>query len=230
MSPRPAEFICSMDLGFSSPWLKPKSADPNAVCDLQVSRLRVLLRDFTNLLGQQMYFWGRDVIHPQGNLLCENGFERRKSEGLEGTSCYHKGLDGHAFVELHGACAGLYAGSGEVAANFLYIRNKKYCFLHSGEEPPAPGLYAPESLHGGPTLDVYFASLRFLDWWLDYEEWIAEETSADWREKGYTAFASLPASRPSLPPKEAILWLNQYRHNPSGIARVREWMRAGNGR
>lgn len=28
-----------------------------------------LMRDFTDALAQQMYFWGRDVIHPSGNLL-----------------------------------------------------------------------------------------------------------------------------------------------------------------
>jgi len=65
---------------------------------MPLSRLRALLRDYTDLLGQQMYFWGRDVIHPRVNLLCENGFEKRKSEGLEGTSCYRKQLSGGGFV------------------------------------------------------------------------------------------------------------------------------------
>ena len=44
------------------------------VSEMPLSRLRALLRDYTDLLGQQMYFWGRDVIHPRVNLLCENGF------------------------------------------------------------------------------------------------------------------------------------------------------------
>ena len=212
---------------FSSPWLREKPAAPEAIYEMPVSRLRALLRDFTTLLGQQMYFWGRDVIHPRGNLLCEYGFERRKSEGLEGTSCYRKALDGNGFVELHGACAGHYERSGDSGKNFLYIRNKKRCFLHSGDEPPAPGIYAPDTLHGGPALDLYFASLRFLDWWLEYEKWIGKETATGWREAGYTAFASLPASRPSLPPQEAILWLNQYRSNPTQVTRVDEWKRSG---
>jgi len=215
---------------FSSPWMKAKPADPSALYAMPVSRLRALLRDFTTLLGQQMYFWGRDVIHPQGNLLCENGFERRKSEGLEGTSCYRKDLGGHRFIELHGACAGHYAPLVETEKSFLYVRNKKNCFLYSGDEPPAPGFYAPDTFHSGPALDLYFASLRFLDWWLEYEQWIGKETSSTWRQAGHKAFASLPASRPSLPPDEALLWLNQYRHNPTRIDRVGEWKQSGNSR
>ncbi|MEC5127256.1 hypothetical protein VSU19_10885 [Verrucomicrobiales bacterium BCK34] len=211
----------------SSPWFRTKVAAPEAVYDMPVSRLRALLRDFTTLLGQQMYFWGRDVIHPNGNLLCENGFDRRKSEDLEGTSCYRKSLEDNTFVELHGACAGHYERSEGSGKNFLYIRNRKRCFLHSGDEPPAPGIYAPAMLHNGPALDLYFASLRFLDWWLEYENWIERETSTGWREAGYRAFASLPASRPSLPPQEAILWLNQYRSNPTHITRLSEWIRYG---
>lgn len=208
------------------PWSQSKKpAAPGDLYEMPTSRLRALLRDFTDLLGQQMYLWGRDVIHPQGNLLCENGFDRRKSEGLEGTSCYRKSLEGGAFIELHGACAGYYDPT-HTSADFLYIRNKKHCFLYTGDEPPAPGTYAPDTLNNGPALDLYFASLRFLEWWLDYEKWIEAETSPDWRKSCYTAYGSLPASRPSLPPKEVILWLNRYRFDPTRIQRVSEWMRA----
>ena len=88
-----------------------------------------------------------------------------------------------------------------------------------------PGIYATNMLRNGPAVDLYFASLRFLDWWLDYEVWIARETPPDWRKENYRAFASLPASRVSLPPKEAIAWLRQYRRDPAKIDRVRERMR-----
>ena len=169
-----------------------------------------------------MYFWGRDVIHPEGNLLCENGFDRRKSEGLEGTSCYRKPLGDGTFVELHGACAGHYHPAPSTDPNFLYIRSRKRCFLYSGDEPPAPGLYTPESLGNGPAMELYFASVRFLDWWLEYENWISKRTSPGWRDRNYDAFASLPASRPTLPPREAVLWLAQFRNNPAKINRVRE--------
>ncbi|MDF1849750.1 MAG: hypothetical protein P1U85_02870 [Verrucomicrobiales bacterium] len=193
---------------------------------IPLSRLRALLRDFTDLLGQQMYFWGRDVIHPEGNLLCEYGFERRKSEGLEGTSCYRYRFAEGGSIELHGACAGHYDSSRAESLNFLYIRNRKRCFLYSEKEPPPPGVYRPEALGNGPATDLYYASLRFLDWWLAYEKWTARNTAQGWRERCYEAFASLPASRPSLPPREAAIWLSQYRRNPGKIKRVRERLRS----
>ena len=200
-----------------------RGSDP--VHEIPLSRLRALLRDFTTLLSQQMYFWGRDVIYPRGNLLCENGFDRRKSEGLEGTSCYRRELTEGGLIELHGACAGFYDPDPSSEQSFLYIRNRKRCFLYSDSEPPAPGLYASETLNNGPALGLYFASLRFLDWWLDYETWISKETTSDWRDQCFKAFASLPASQPSLPPREAVLWLSQYRSNPAKINRVRERLR-----
>jgi len=209
------------------PWSRSKKpAVPKTLDDMPTSRLRALLRDFTNLLNQQMYFWGRDVIHPHGNLLCENGFDRRESPGIKGTSCYRKPLDTGGFIELHGACAGYYDPTSETKADFLYIRNKKHCFLYTGGEPPAPGTYTADTLPNGPALDLYYTSLQFLDWWLDYEKWIVAETSASWRDQCYAAFAKLPASRLILPPKEAILWLNRYRHDPTRIVRVSEWTRS----
>lgn len=199
---------------------------PGATGEIPSARTRVLVRDFTSLLAQQMFFWGQDVLHPRGNLLCESGFEKRESQGLQGTSCYRKSLDGGGFIELHGACAGFYDPSRQRCHNFLYIRRKERCFLYSGEEPPAPGFYAVDTLHPGPIDDLYLVSLRFLDWWLDYEEWISEEMSVDWRSQNFRAFALLPTSRPKLPPWEAVLWLRQYRRNPLKVPRVRERMRS----
>lgn len=209
-----------------SPWIQNNRATSQPLSSLPVSRLRALLRDFTDLLGQQMFLWGRDVVHARGNLLCEYGFEKRKSEGLEGTSCYRKDLGKEAFVELHGACAGHYDLRRKSPHNFLYIRNKKHCFLYSGDKPPAPGFYASHTLRNGRAIELYNASLKFLDWWLAYEDWIDETTATGWREKGYAAFASLPASRPILAPQEALAWLRQYREDPVKIVRVSEWMKS----
>lgn len=197
-----------------------------AAHQVPASRVRVLLGDFTSLLAQQMYFWGQDVVHRRGNLLCESGFEKRESAGLQGTSCYRKRLDSGGFIELHGACAGFYDPSREHGQDFLYIRKKARCFLYSGGEPPAPGFYALDTLHSGPAVDLYLASLRFLDWWLEYEDWIARETSGDWRTQNFRAFGGLPTSRPMLPPREAVHWLRQYRKDPVKVARVREAMRS----
>jgi hypothetical protein len=54
------------------------------------SRVRGLIRDLTDGLAQQMFFWGRDVAHPDGNGLVRAGLQRiaRVESGGEGTSRY----------------------------------------------------------------------------------------------------------------------------------------------
>ena len=49
-----------------------------------------LFRDLSEGIQQLMYFWGLDVIHPEGNFLLTNGFDRSPSKGMKGTSCYRK--------------------------------------------------------------------------------------------------------------------------------------------
>ena len=52
-----------------------------------------------------MFFWGKDAIHPQGNLFLRTGFRKRESTGLQGTSCYRLPWQNGA-LELHGSHAG----------------------------------------------------------------------------------------------------------------------------
>jgi hypothetical protein len=178
-----------------------------------------LMRDFTDALAQQMYFWGRDVIHPSGNLLVAHGFERRKSEGLEGTSCYRKDL-AEGYIELHGACAGWYPDEpGE--PGFLYIRTRRRCYLYEGEEPPAPGFYSDDLLRSTPGPDLVERSQRFLAWWLGYEAWIATVTGPAYRGACHRAFKKLPKSTPWLPPAEGMRWLKQYAEDPTRAGRAR---------
>jgi hypothetical protein len=96
------------------------------------------LNDLTTGLGQQMFFWGRDVL-TRGNLLLKHGFEKRRSKGLQGTSCYSKPWE-DGVIELHGACAGWYPyESGQ--CGFLFIRNAKRCYIHHRSKPVIPGEY-----------------------------------------------------------------------------------------
>lgn len=182
-----------------------------------------LMRDFTDALAQQMYFWGRDVIHPSGNLLVAHGFDRRKSEGLEGTSCYRKPLgEGHGegYIELHGACAGWYPDEpGE--PGFLYIRTRRRCYLYRGEEPPAPGFYSDDLLETTPGAELVERSRRFLGWWLEYEAWIGTVAGPAYRGACHRTFKKLPKSTPWLAPAEAMKWLRQYEKDPARVGRAR---------
>lgn len=179
-----------------------------------------LMRDFTDALAQQMYFWGRDVIHPSGNLLVAHGFDRRKSEGLDGTSCYRKALD-EGYIELHGACAGWYPDdTGE--PGFLYIRTRRRCYLYDGTEPPAPGFYSDDLLRTTPGADLLERSRRFLAWWLDYERWIAEVTGPGYRGACHRTFAKLPKSTPWLPPAAGLDWLRRFHRDPVRAGRAQK--------
>ncbi len=179
----------------------------------------ILLRDFTNALAQQMFFWGRDVIHPSGNLLIAHGFERRKSEGLDGTSCYRRSVDS-GMIELHGACAGWYSDHPD-EPGFLYIRTRRRCYLYDGIEPPAPGRYREELLRTKPGADLVEKSRRFLAWWLDYEGWITEVTGSAYRTSCYRTFAKLPKSTPWMAPSAGLDWLRSYLRDPSEAGRPR---------
>ena len=90
------------------------------------------LRDLAEGIQQQIFFWGQDVLRPEGNFLLEQGFEQSPSTGLKGTSCYRREWQqGH--VELYGSCAGWYSESGR----FTFIRPWKRCVVwRSGDSPP----------------------------------------------------------------------------------------------
>jgi hypothetical protein len=177
-----------------------------------------LLRDFTDALAQQMFYWGRDVIHPDGNLLVAHGFERRSSPGLQGTSCYRMPL-AEGYIELHGACAGWYPDRLGSPA-FLYIRNRHRCYLYDGLAPPAPGSYTAGLLRSSPACQRLKLSRRFLAWWLDYEDWISTTSSPRYRHACHSAFAKLPKSRPWLPPDQDLRWLRSYLQDPSKTSRA----------
>ncbi|MEM6278095.1 MAG: hypothetical protein AAF733_01355 [Verrucomicrobiota bacterium] len=178
-----------------------------------------LLRDFTDALGQQMFFWGRDVLHPRGNLLCHFGFDRRKSQGLDGTSCYRMDYE-EDFIELHGACVGRYSKSD---SGFLFVRNRKTCFLYGADEAPDPGFYAKEFLRTAPVSEMFDASLRFLQWWLEYEAWVHRVTESGYRDRCFRMFRKLPKSKPWLTPDQARKWLRSYAESPETLTRARSW-------
>lgn len=178
-----------------------------------------LIRDFTNALGQQLYFWGRDVIHPDGNLLCEYGLERSKSEGLDKTSCYRMRFKGD-LIELHGVCVGLYSSK---HPSFLFTRFPRRCYIYDDHEPPPPGFYSRGLMNCGPPDKLEEACQRFLVWWLAYESWIEVRTDRKYRDRCYRAFGKLPKSKPWLPPSQALKWLQGYREAPETHTRARTW-------
>jgi hypothetical protein len=189
----------------------------NAVCPVQTassSRLGGLLRDFTAGLKQQMFYWGRDVVHPSGNLLVAQGFAKRKSGGLQGTSCYQ--LDWQqGRIELHGACAGWYGPDG----GFVFIRPHGKCHGWLDAEPPVPGHWPCESIHEPGPEALRRLSLPLLEWWLHYEREVRDLLGPSYRVGCHRHFKKLAGSKPWLPPGPDIRWLERLRSNPASLER-----------
>lgn len=181
-------------------------------------RLMGLIRDLAAGFAQQMFFWGRDVVHPSGNLLSAQGFTKSPSAGLQGTSCYTLDWRGGRIL-LHGSCAGWFSrGVGE---GFIYVRPLRGCFIWEGDDLPVPGEW--DSLGSGAQdpAKLHELALPFLDWWLHSEAWVNERCGDGYRASCFRHFKRLPRSRPWLAPVEALRWIGSLRRSPGLTDRAR---------
>ena len=188
------------------------------------SRLRGLIRDLTDGLAQQMYLWGRDVRHPDGNALVRTGLQRiaRIGNDGEGTSLYRIERDG-GWIELHGFCAG-WRPHDPQANGILYIRRCHRIFLAQGSM--TPGRYDMSRLRSGTVEELATAYNPFLRWWADYEQWAAQELGAAWRQECWRDYVKLRRVRSWLTPPQAVNWLLHFLENPSTQQRPREILHA----
>ena len=196
---------------------KPDRVEP---CTAPASVTRGQLNDLTTGLGQQMFFWGRDVL-TDGNLLVRNGFEKRRSEGLQATSCYCKAWQ-DGIIELHGACAGWYPCDGG-QCGFLFIRNAKRCYVHHRTMPVVPGEYDFSDFDSRNLAELTRSSRIFTAWLAEYEAWIAQKMGRAYREECYTMFAKLPTSKPWLEPEKARHWIATFAAGAPALPRARQW-------
>jgi hypothetical protein len=177
-----------------------------------------LIRDLAGGFAQQMFFWGRDVVHPSGNLLAAQSCVKSPSTGLQGTSCYALAWQG-GLIHLHGSCAGWFPqGGGE---GFIYIRPLRGCFIWKGGELPVPGDWSPAAAAAEDPVRLHELAAPFLDWWEHSEAWVKERFGSDYRSSCFAHFKRLPGSRPWLPPAEALRWIGSFRHTPGRTDRVR---------
>ncbi len=188
------------------------------------SRLRGLIRDLTDGLAQQMYLWGRDVRHPDGNALVRAGLQRiaRIDNDGEGTSLYRIERDG-GWIELHGFCAG-WRPHNAAMDGMLYIRRCHRIFLAQGSI--TPGRYDMSRLRSGTVEELASACNPFLHWWAGYEQWALSELGAAWRTDCWRDYVKLRRARPWLTPPQAVDWLLEFLENPSTQKRPREILRA----
>ena len=179
------------------------------------------LNDLTTGLGQQMFFWGRDVL-TEGNLLLKHGFEKHRSEGLQGTSCYCKPWQ-DGMIELHGACAGWYPCEGG-KCGFLFIRNAKRCYVHHRTTPVVPGEYDFKEFDSRNLPELTRSSRIFTAWLAEYESWIAKQMGRAYREECHAMFCKLPTSKPWLPPESARRWITTFAAGSATLPRSRAFI------
>ena len=172
------------------------------------------MRDLSAGFSQQMYYWGRDVLHPDGNLLIAHGFSKRPSEGLQGTSCYSRPWQGGQ-LELHGSHAGWFGKHG----GFLFIRPLGRCVRWLDDLPPVPGNWQPERFETRAGAALREVSIPFLDWWLEYESAILMCHGKSYRDACYRQYKKLPKSRAWLPPSHAVRWISGLREDPKNLLR-----------
>lgn len=179
-----------------------------------------LLNDVHRGLGQQMYFWGMDVMSA-GNLLKAYGFERRPSPGHTGTSCYRLPWGG-GLIELHGHCAGWYPSAPEQAPGYLFVRNHRSGYAHQQCQPVVPGTWRTHQTKRH-TDELLQASCHFVRWLVEYEAWVLDHAGADYRNRCHRQFLELPKSRPWLPPGLALRWWQCLAANDRALTRARRF-------
>jgi len=162
--------------------------------------LTVALSDAAKGLAQQMVFWGKDVLHPEGNALVRFGFSRQPSPGLQGTSCYAMPWEG-GMIELHGAVAS-WVSHGD-CPGCIFCRRRRTILLWNNGEAPIPGEEAGDS---GTSETRWQAFQPFLRWLIAYENWTAETLGIDWRAANWKALRRLPTGKVWLHPPVALKW------------------------
>ena len=134
------------------------------------------------LLHRQCWNWGRDIVRPEGNLLLEAGFHRRRTpEGEAGSSCYTLALPGGDSLMLWGF--GLLYGTPQKGGVYLNRYQFRPVWLPSEtlqgpiwKPGMIPAAQAPPSLR--IPVDLTVAAIRRI---ADYEEWALARCGLEYR-------------------------------------------------
>ncbi len=194
-------------------------------CRAPLSRRRLgpLFRDLAVGFEPQMYFWGRDAAHPDGNLFQRYGFQRRPSNGLQGTSCYCLPWQGGR-IELHGSHAGWF-GENE---GFLFVRPLLRCVHWLGGDPPVPGEWPQHRFCAGSPPALFPLARHFLAWWLEHETFVREIAGQRFRIACHRQYRKLPRTKTWLAPDAASEWIQGFIEAPETLPRARRFSTSNN--
>ena len=134
------------------------------------------------LLHRQCWNWGRDIVRPEGNLLLEAGFlKRRPPEGEAGSSCYTLALPDGDRLMLWGF--GLLYGTPRKGGVFLrrYQFQPVWLPLETVQEPIwRPDMIPAPQMPPSPRVpaDLTVAAIRRI---AEYEEWVLARCGLEYR-------------------------------------------------
>ncbi|MCT4641240.1 MAG: hypothetical protein N4A33_03015 [Bacteriovoracaceae bacterium] len=180
-----------------------------------------LINDFKNALGQQLYYWGRDVAYPKHNLLCEFGLKKYESNGKGSKTCYKMKFN-NDIIELHQLCIGLYCAD---KTSFIFTRQYRRCWNYNDSKPPLPGYYNKKLISTTPIDQLEISCRKFAQWLFEYEIWISKNTPPSYREDCFKSYKRIPKSKLWLPPSIALEWLKIFKDSPRTLERSKEWKR-----
>ena len=151
------------------------------------------------LLHRQCWNWGRDIVRPEGNLLLEAGFlRRRQPEGEEGSSCYALALSDGDSLMLWGFGI-LYETPRK---GTVYLNRYQFRPVWLPSETVHEPIWKPDTIptaHTPPSprvpVDLTAVAIRRI---ADYEEWVIAHCGLEYRRAVLRQW-DRPSSR--LPPQ-----------------------------
>ncbi len=134
------------------------------------------------LLDRQCWNWGRDIVRPEGNLLLEAGFlKRRPPEGEVGSSCYTLALPDGDSLMLWGF--GLLYRTPRKGG--VYLNRYQFRPVWLPSETLQEPIWKPDTIPTAQTppsvrvpVDLTVAAIRRI---ADYEEWALARCGLEYR-------------------------------------------------
>jgi len=138
------------------------------------------------LLHHQCWFFGRDILHPDGNLLVQYGFKRYKAPKKTGTNRYRIVIGTSVEVDLWGF--GLFYGDEKLGRIFVRRYDFSPQLFEKGNLGPRifESEDLPSSLKPARDIEIDVAkdlTRRAVDWILTYEDWVEKAYGKEWRRK-----------------------------------------------
>ncbi|MEM9185651.1 MAG: hypothetical protein AAGB00_04060 [Planctomycetota bacterium] len=159
-----------------------------------------------DLLSQQIWCWGQDIVRPEGNWLLDLGFDRRETPaGREKcSSVYSLELPGDRRVVLRGF--GVFFGDDRLGGVFVkrYDFRALYTPLAALEQPPWSSEDLPDFSNPTAAQSQSSTSLTagLIHWISDYEMNIGERLSVEYRRATLDRWTK--NKRPLVPAEEMV--------------------------